>query len=703
MLQNRHYYQEPFDEEMSKRIFSVFLKTIDPGKFYLLKSDVEGFRKKYETTLNGYFMNDQSIDVAMEMFDVVKARAKAREEEVNELIEKNKFTFDSDRKMTRDRDKVDWAETEEAIRIEWMNSVESLLLAEELRRTSVAKLAAEQGKENPLKDERPAMDSVKLKFKRDFESIFNTDREEVANYMISSLGAAYCPHTDYFSAREMDSFMSSIQMQLVGIGALLQAEEDGATKISGIVIGGPSEKQGDLQLNDRIIGVDHNNTGEMTDIMFMTLDKVVELIRGKNGTSVKLKVQPASNPTEIKHIVIKREKVELKGDKVKGQIIEFKKGSDVKRIGYIKLNSFYANFEQGGARCSYDVQKILVKMNQENVEGLVLDLRGNGGGSLDEVRRMTGLFTGHGPVVQVRNRANATQVHESDREPAMFTKPVVVAIDKSSASASEILAGAIQDYNRGVVIGDSSTYGKGTVQQPMDLKPWLPFMENRERAGFLKPTIQKFYRVAGSTTQLKGVESDIILPSVYGGLDVGEKYMDFALKHDKIDPAKGFKPLDRDKLFINKLTERSNERVKNSIDYQYLKDDLKRLEERIERNTVSLNKAERQKQLDEIDARTKQRNKERIERFAKLQQQDVEEMNVYRLELDDLKDKELFKLDLENITDTHMKLAKNDLADLNQTPDWPSLMNNDQREAIAILVDLIKLTNGEELVVKANK
>ena len=197
-----------------------------------------------------------------------------------------------------------------------------------------------------------AIESVKLKFKRDFESILNTDREEVANYMISALGAAHCPHTDYFSAREMDSFMSSIKTQLVGVGALLQAEEDGATKISGIVINGPTDKQGEMQLNDRIIGVDHLNDGNMTDIMFMKLDKVVELIRGKQGTSVRLKVQPAKNPTEIKFIVIKRDKVELKGDKAKGQIIELARNGQQHRLGYIKLPSFYADFDnKNGARC----------------------------------------------------------------------------------------------------------------------------------------------------------------------------------------------------------------------------------------------------------------------------------------------------------------------------------------------------------------
>ncbi len=699
MLQNRHYYEPEFNQAFSERVFDMYMETIDGGRIYLLQSDVDAFAKKYRKTLCDEIMLERSINVAEEIYEVVKKRIKEREIQVAALLEKNDFTFDSDRKLILDREKVGWAKSEEELEQIWENTVESLLLFEELRRSNIARMAEEQGKENPLKDERPAVESVKLKFKRDFSVRLNADREDLANYMISALSKSYCPHTDYFSSREMDSFQSSISTQLTGIGAVLQTEDDGATKITGIMIEGPSDKQGELQLNDRIIGVDSLNNGEMTDVMFMSISKVVELIQGEKWTEVRLKVEPAKNPADIKEIVIKRDKVEIKNDKAKGKIIDRKMNGKTSRIGVIKLPSFYADFnDRQGAHCSVDVAKILTRMVKENVDGVLLDLRGNGGGSLDEVRIMTGLFVGHGPVVTVRDSSGGEKTFFSNQENAIYNGPLVVAIDKTSASASEILAGALQDYNRAVVIGDSSTYGKGTVQKAYDLRPWLPVMEGRDRAGFLKPTIQMFYRVSGSSTQLKGVESDITLPSVYGGLEVGERFMDFALEHQKIPAAEPYKALDRSKLFLAELKANSVARVNNSIDYDYMKKDVVRLEERMEKNTQSLNKEVRKKEIDEADERTKTRNKERIERFANMQQQDIKTMDVYRLELDDLKDeKKLIKLDLENIQDVNVRMAKNDIEDLDQTPQWPSQMDVARREGLNILEDLITLSKGQKL------
>lgn len=694
MLQNRHYYKEDFDEAMSQRIYDLFMKTIDGGKIYLTATDAEEFEKKYKNTLTDIILAGKSVDAAEEMFDRVKMRAKTRHAEVVEYLNNTEFKFNSDRELISDRSKVGWPQDEAAAQQLWKDMAEDLMLTEELRRSNIIRLAMEQGKPNPLKDERSAKETVLLKFKRDSASIEKTDREEIANYMISALGAAYCPHTDYFSAREMEAFRSSIRTQLTGIGAMLQTEDDGAIKVTGIIINGPSDKQGDLKLNDRIIGVEHLNDGNMTDIMFMKLDKVVELIKGPKGTEVKLKVQPASDPTEIKFIVIKRDRVQLKGDQAKAQIFDVNLDGRKQKLGVIKLPSFYANFETGVPRCSVDVEKLIVRLNKENVQGLLLDLRGNGGGSLEEVRRMTGFFTGYGPVVQVRNTRNQISAQRSDRKKAIYNGPLVVAIDKSSASASEILAGALQDYNRAVIVGDSSTFGKGTVQQPFNLKPWLPAMSGRERAGFLKPTIQKFYRVAGSSTQLKGVEADIVLPSIYDGLEIGEKHMDYALKHDVIKPASGFKPMDRAQLHIAKLKEASTHRVNKSQDYQYIREDLDRILKRIEENKSSLNKEKRQTEIDMADRRTKTRNKERIERFKKLQQEDIKNFSVYRLELDDLKKDDLVKLDLTDIQDTHMRRAKSDLDDLNQTPEWPSQIDVTEREALNILMDLVDLSQG---------
>ncbi len=693
LLQSMSYYKTEFDEKLSARIFDLYIKKLDANKLYFLQSDIDEFSEKYRTTLCEKIITKKSINVANEIFARMQHRVEAREKEVDKLLANNTFAFDSQRVVYRDRDKVDWATTEEEIRLIWQNRAEALLLSEDLRRTNIAKLAAEQGKPNPLEGERAAIESVKLKFKRDFKAAMSLDEEDIATMMIASLSNAFGPHTDYHSARQMEQFTSSISTRLVGVGAVLQTEEDGATKINGIIINGPTDKQGGIQLGDRIIGVDSLDDGKMVDIMFMPLNKVVELIRGKEGTPVRLKVEPAKNPAAIKEIVIERASVELKNDHAVGKIIDVKKDGKIQRLGMIKLPSFYSDFQNpAGSHCARDVKNLVTRMNKEGIEGLLLDLRNNGGGSLDEVRKMAGFFIGHGPVVSVFAIGSGANVHYSEKDSLIYDGPLIVSIDKSSASASEILAGVLQDYNRAVIVGDSSTFGKGTVQQHFDLKRYLPSTASRNRAGFLKPTIQKFYRVAGSSTQLKGVESDIVLPSVFEGLDVGEAYLDYALPHDSIQPAKGFSPQDRSKLNIAYLKGKSAQRIANSIDYQYMQEDSERLKDSIAENSQTINKVDRQNELAENQMRLKARNKERIIRFKEIQKQDVEMMDVYRLQLDDLENDHLVKLDLTNIEDTYLRSAKSDLEDLDETPEWPSQINLHTREEINILSDLISVS-----------
>lgn len=440
------------------------------------------------------------------------------------------------------------------------------------------------------------------------------------------------------------------------------------------------------------MGVDSLNNGEVVDIMFMKIEKVVELIRGKKGTSVRLKVEPADG-TEPKFIVIKRGQVEMKDDFAKGQIIESKEADGgTRRLGIITLPSFYADFKTRKTLSSNDVELLLKRMNEENVDGLILDLRGNGGGSLDEVRRMTGFFTGPGPVVQVKDYLGRIDLKSSFKK-AIFKKPMICLIDKSSASASEILAGALQDYNRAVVVGTSSTFGKGTVQQPMDISRMMPFFANRERAGFLKPTIQKFYRVSGKSTQKKGVEADIVLPNIMDALEIGEEYLYYALAYDKIRMAAGFSPGPRENLFIAKLKGNSLKRAAEQKDLLYLKEDVERMREQIQKNEVSLNEETRMKELQEAEARTKERNKERIERFAKIEKAEKDLYTFFRMNLDDLDKDELPVIDPTAEDNSYMRRSKDDEEDLDTTPEWPSRIDPVMREGMAILGDLIELTN----------
>ena len=698
MLRNSHYERFDFDAKLGERFFNSYINELDGGKQYFLSSDVAKFRLKYGENMHQLLLEGKSMEAAAEIHALYRIRANERIKYAQKLLKEEKqFTFDTHRTMMLSRKVAQWPVTEEDAKQIWRDQVEQSLLSEVLRRETIADLAKKQGKEDPLNEENSPGKKISLRYERILHGINESNAEEVADIFLSAIAKSYDPHTDYFSMSEMERFMSGMQNSLVGIGALLQAEDDGATKITGIVVGGPADKQGELKLNDRIVGVDTVNVGtdEATvDIMFEKLDRVVDLIRGKKGSSVRLKIEPAGGaPGEVKFIVIKRDTVEMKESLASAEVIEMTRDDGSKhRMGFITLPSFYADFQEWKTRCSIDIQKLVLRLKEENIEGLILDLRGNGGGSLEEVRRMTGFFTGRGPVVQVKNTLGRIEVKESSLPKPIYSGPMVVLIDKTSASASEILAGALQDYNRAVVIGDSSTFGKGTVQQPMEIRKMMPFMVDARRAGVLKPTIQKFYRVAGSTTQLKGVESDIVLPSLMDAFEIGEKHLDHAMTHDNIRRAPGYTALNRGDLFLPVITQKSMQRVKASKDFSYIIEDAARMVERREKNSISLNKEQRRKELAENEERSNKRNEERRQRFTEMSDKDKKTLRFFRLDLADLKREKLEEIDRAKDKESHMRQAKDDVAELDDTPEWPSSLDPVKRESISILSDMVEVT-----------
>ncbi|MBK1830736.1 carboxy terminal-processing peptidase [Verrucomicrobiaceae bacterium R5-34] len=698
MLRNSHYERFDFDAKLGERFFDSYINELDPNKQFFLAGDVTNFRNKYGKNMHQLLLEGKSMEAAQEIHSVYRARAKDRIKYAQDLLKnEDQFTFDTHRTVMISRKDAQWPQTEEEAKQVWRDQVEQGLLSEVLRRETITEMAKKQGKEDPQKDKNSPGKKISLRFERILHGIESSNEEEIADSFLSAVAKSYDPHTDYFSMSEMERFMAGMQNSLVGIGAMLQAEDDGATKITGIVVGGPADKGGELKLNDRIVGVDTLNVGTdeaMVDIMFEKLDRVVDLIRGKEGTEVRLKVEPAAGAAgDVKFIVIKRGKVELKDELAKAEVIEMtREDGSVHRMGWLSLPAFYADFKNWETRCSVDVRKLVERMKSENIEGLIFDLRGNGGGSLEEVRRITGFFTGRGPVVQVKNTLGRIEVKNSSNPKPIYDGPMVVLIDKTSASASEILAGALQDYNRAVIVGDSSTFGKGTVQQPMEIRKMMPFMVDARRAGVLKPTIQKFYRVAGSTTQLKGVESDIVLPSLMDAFEIGEKYLDHAMAHDNIRRAAGFNPLNRGNLFLPILNEKSHGRVEDSRDFSYIAEDAKRMIERRERNRISLNKEERKKELAESDARSTKRNEERRERFAKVAAKDAKTLRFFRLNLEDVQLEKLAEIDRAKDKESYMREAEDGIADLDDTPEWPSSLDPVKREGIKILSDLVEVT-----------
>lgn len=698
MLQNSHFARLPFNEALSQRFLQDYLEDLDGARMYFTQEDVDRFRRAYGDRLREMLLKRDCMLAANEIYGVFRQRVEARIAYASELLAANQFDFGSDRSVLRSRREAPWPADEAAARELWRLHITEAVLSETLRVETIARLAAEQKKDNPLKGDRSPTEKVRLRYERLLHTVTDADEEDVANYFLSAVARAYDPHTDYMSFREMERFKSGMKNELVGIGALLQAEEDGATKIMGIVVNGPADKQGELKLNDRIVGVDQFNRGtaaDMADIMFMPIDKVVDLIRGEPDTQVRLKVEPAGAPPgETRLIVINRARVELKDEQVSAEVIEMP-GEDgaVHRLAWITIPSFYADFDEGKARVSVDVERLLEELQRERIDGLALDLRNNGGGALEEVRRMTGFFIHRGPVVQVKNTLGVIQVKDSSNRRPVYDGPLVVVTDKSSASASEIIAGALQDYHRAVIVGDSSTFGKGTVQQPMDIGRMLPALSAREKAGHLKVTIQKFYRPSGSSTQLEGVVPHLVLPSIIDALEVGEKHLDHPLAHDRIRQAPDFRPLEVDNLFLPALEQRSKERVKASKDFGYIVEDVMRTEARVRENKVMLNKARREQEILEADQQQRRRNQERRERFARMQADDSRSHKFYRLTLDDLdNERPMQAFDPAKDDESFMRRAKDETEELDETPEWPSGMDPVKRESIAVLRDLAELT-----------
>lgn len=703
MLQNSHFARLPYNAELSRKFLDEYLKSLDFQKLYLTQEDVDGFTAKYGDRLHTLLLQGNSMEPAEEIYRIFQERVRTRVAHAEELLA-GEFDFTGDDKVMMSRKKASWPRDEADARRQWALQIKEAVLSETLRREMLTRMATEQGKPDPGADDKDPREKVAIRYNRLMATVMDTDEEDIANFFLSAVAGSYDPHTDYMSHREMNRFKDGMKNELVGIGALLQGEEDGATKIMGIVVGGPADQEGSLRLNDRVVAVDTLNTGEaedMVDVLFMRLDRVVDLIRGKEGTSVALKVEPAGGtPGETKIIVIKRGKVELKDEQASAELIEMKnEDGETRRIGILTLPSFYMDFDQGTTRCSVDVERLLVRLIEEGMDGLIFDLRKNGGGSLDEVRRMTGFFMPRGPVVQVKNTLGQVQVKDTEPGKPIYNGPMVIMTDKSSASASEILAGALQDVNRAVVVGESSTFGKGTVQQPMEIARMLPLFAVRDRAGFLKVTIQKFYRPSGSSTQNEGVVPDIVFPSLTDALDVGEAFLENALPHDRIRPASDFKQLDSNSLFIPRLKELSQDRINENKNFGYVIEDIMLARDRIRKNEVSLNKAKREKDLSESDRLNKERNKERRERFAEVAKADQGKFKFYRITLDDLeKGADLVAYDPAEGAGDYMRRAADDNASLDDTPKWPTGMEPVKREAIKVLRDLIDLTETAKMV-----
>ena len=706
LLGNRHYARHKL-EHLGDKMLEQYLIDLDPQRLLFTAGDVASFRQEYGGRIDELLLRSRSMGPARKIYNRLEKRAKERESYVKTLLKAGAFSFEAEGTIKRSREEAPWPANEKEAQELWKRHLMDEVLSEKLSRELRAKAVGQDP--DKIKGEPKVEEKLLRSYARDLRNVSAANNaEDVAEFFFSAVASTFDPHTDYLSKRENERFQTRMRRGLVGIGVTLRPEDDGSVGISAVVIDGPADKGGELQLNDRIVGVDPTNKGgekNMVDVVFMKTDHIVEKIKGKKGTKVRLRIKPAkAAPGVFKDIVIERGQVKYKGQLARAEVIQSK---DVElgepRVGFLQIPSFYYDFEDGIPSVSRDVLILLERMKLEKIEGLVLDLRGNGGGSLREVIRMAGFFIGEKPVVQVRDAAKRVQNREADQKRPVYEGPLVLLTDKASASASEILAGVLQDYNRAVLVGDSSTYGKGTVQNQVDIGRYFPSFANASRAGFLKPTIQKYYRVSGSSVQLVGVKPDIVLPSRYDAYEFGEAFERHALQHDVIAKSKRFSPLDPAQLFRDSLKARSAKRVAASMDYDYLREDIDRIKKERAKNLISLNGEERRADIETREERRKIRNEERRARFAQLEKEDQEHFRFFELTLDDVKAGRMKELGSGVERTIYMRRVVEELDGTSEAPEWPSGIEPAKRESIAVALDLIQFTEASRIAKKTPK
>lgn len=638
MLEQLDYVKQPFDGAVSSKFLDRYIDTLDPQHMHFTQADLAEF-ERYRTTLDDLTLTRrQKADTrpGFEIFNRFYERLQERSDYCINALKNEKFTFDKDERATINREQLPHPKDVTEAKKLWMERLRFEYLQELMTKAAAKQKPTKDSKElkaakdakdkadgkPPKTEEEEIVETLTNRYVRNLKFFRGFDNEDVLQVYLSSLAHVYDPHSDYLGARQLETFSISMNLSLFGIGAELRSD-DGYCTINRLMPGGPAIKSGLIKEKDRIIAVAQSNQPPV-DVVDMNLNKAVQLIRGPKGTEVRLTVIPADDSTDRKIVKLIRDEIPLEDQAAKAKIIETtgEAGTPV-RLGIIDLPSFYASFDasSSGSRAepkstTADVAKLVAKLKQEGVGGIILDIRRNGGGSLEEAVNLTGLFIKQGPVVQVKDSDGGAK-SESDSDPSViWDGPLVVLTSRFSASASEILAGALQDYGRALIVGDSSTHGKGTVQSVNTLKPWM-HMLNRSYTndpGALKVTIKKFYRASGASTQLKGVVPDIVLPSVVSeSKDFGESSLDNPMPWDTIASAK-YDHLNRVAPYLAQLRKLSSERLSKDREFQYIKEDIEHYKKQQADKSVSLNLKDRLKEKEEADARQKSRDAERLAR-----------------------------------------------------------------------------------------
>src|SRR5438876_1609789 len=611
LLEEGHYTQQKLNDELSRKFLHTYLELLDYSHLFFTQQDIDTLNAKYSSSLDDDVLLG-NLKPAYEIYDLYAKRVDERVAKVKELL-KQPIDFKTDATIELSRQKAPWPKDETEADQLWRGRIANELLQEHLS-------------EHPIE---PGPQLVTRRYDRLARNVHEEDRDEQVKLFLDALAQTYDPHSEYLSKADLKNFSINMGLSLVGIGAMLRSE-DGYAKIESLVPGGPAQTDGRLKVGDRITAV-AQGPAEFVDVREMRLDKVVEMIRGKKGTHVRLLVIPsdATDPSRLKNVELVRDEIKLKDQEARADIIIRKdENGDPIKLGWLTLPSFYADMDKHQKSTTCDVRALLKRLKKENIAGLVIDLRRNGGGSLEEALSLTGLFLKSGPIVQTKDYNGSIRVSANPDPGIAYSGPMVVLTSRQSASASEIFAAALQDYGRAVIVGDKNTFGKGTVQTILPIGRFASLLGSRSgEDGALKLTIQKFYRVAGGSTQLHGVASDIVLPSLTDLPEFAEGALKNCLPYDEVPKAKYTKWSDTHSLFVDQLKRRSEERVKDDPEFHYVMEDMDRLRHRIDENRISLNEDVRKKELADDKLRKETRSKQRLAR-------NQEEPRIYRLTLD---------------------------------------------------------------------
>lgn len=654
LLEQTHYARRPIDDGVSREFLRNYLDSYDYNHMILEKSDVDEFEAKYATTLDDR-IKDGDVEAAYEIFDRVTQRLEERVALVKTLTSSN-FDFKVDEKVVLDRHELPWPATKADAKELWRLRIKHEVLLERLAKLKMeenkaaaekaaqekkdkaaaakpaddgkAVAAAEPPKAEAKKEEaaKPAKElttkeTIDQRYDRILRSYKEYDGIDVFSTFVSALTRVFDPHTDYLAAAQKENFDISMKLSLVGIGAVLRSE-DGYARIVSLVPGGPADSDKRLKPNDKIEAVAQGD-GPFIEAVGMKLDRLVQMIRGEKGTSVRMRVIPADalDPSTRVVITLVRDEIKLTDQEAKAKIYNVpsaSKGGKPTRVGVLDLPSFYADMRGGseGKSATRDVERLIGEMKRRGVDSVIIDLRRDGGGSLSEAVSLTGLFINTGPVVQVKDARGTIKLLRDNDAMTAYDGPMIVLTSRGSASASEIFAAALQDYGRGVVVGEKTTFGKGTVQSVLELNQYLPPAYRSYKPGALKLTIQKFYRVSGGSTQHRGVLPDVHIP-FYGDISEStESSQKSALPYDEVEPA----PYDRSAVLqarLSGLAKASTARVASSREFQWIKEDMARWEKQKKDKALSLNEATRLAERKTEEERQASRKKERAARKEK--------------------------------------------------------------------------------------